>query len=211
LTINYNGALIWDPSRGEPVAHRPLPASVGREMLLRARAVDPDVILWVEILNKWYSDRHDLSFTVQGARPEGPHVLKPIDRFWHLDMTKLMLLAEPPRLRILHVVFDREFVQPGQCACHVSDDHILQFVSPGTDKGNALREICARLDVPRARVLAIGDAPNDASMLRFAGLGLAVGGCWEELHAVADEVLQQTNDEDAVAVAIERFVLNPEC
>jgi hydroxymethylpyrimidine pyrophosphatase-like HAD family hydrolase len=34
-------------------------------------------------------------------------------------------------------------------------------------------------------VLAIGDAPNDISMFELVGHSVAVGGCFEELAAVA--------------------------
>ena len=59
-----------------------------------------------------------------------------------------------------------------------------------------------RLESP----MAIGDNWNDREMLTVAGRGLVMGNADPALHALGLEVLP-TNDEDGVAVAIERYVL----
>ena len=48
---------------------------------------------------------------------------------------------------------------------------------------------------------------NDYEMIKNAGLGVAVANAVDELKAVADFVTD-SNEEDGVARAIERFVLN---
>ena len=53
---------------------------------------------------------------------------------------------------------------------------------------------------------AIGDSGNDLAMIRFAGLGVAMANADEDVKAQADFV-SASNDEDGVAVAIEKFVL----
>ena len=52
-----------------------------------------------------------------------------------------------------------------------------------------------------AVVLAFGDADNDIDMLRFAGLGVAVGGMTDEVRAAAD-VVAPPADEDGVAAFV---------
>lgn len=44
-------------------------------------------------------------------------------------------------------------------------------------------------------------------MLRLVGCGVAMGNAGESVRKSADHVLEQTNDEDGVAEAIQRFVL----
>ena len=72
-------------------------------------------------------------------------------------------------------------------------------------KGNALRFLCRRLGIYPAQCMAFGDGTNDYSMLRAAGLGVAMGNASEEVQSCADEVTQ-TNDEDGVAQMIERVL-----
>ena len=82
----------------------------------------------------------------------------------------------------------------------------VEVHSERSGKGNGLRAVAERLGVAREEILAIGDHINDIKMLRFAGIGVAMGSGLPELRAVADHVTG-TLAEDGVAQAIERFVL----
>ena len=61
--------------------------------------------------------------------------------------------------------------------------------------------------VGREELMCCGDAPNDIAMIEFAGLGVAVGNAWGGTKDHADYITG-TNDEDGVAQAIEKFVLD---
>ena len=54
--------------------------------------------------------------------------------------------------------------------------------------------------------MAIGDQHNDVTMLRWAGLGVAMGNASPEIQSVADVVTSHIDD-DGVAAAIEQYVL----
>ena len=56
------------------------------------------------------------------------------------------------------------------------------------------------------QTMAFGDGENDVSMLRAAGLGVAMGNAPEEVLAAADAVTG-TNVQDGAAQAIERYIL----
>ncbi|HET8852091.1 MAG TPA: HAD hydrolase family protein, partial [Ktedonobacteraceae bacterium] len=73
-------------------------------------------------------------------------------------------------------------------------------------KGNALRVIAEDLAIPAEEVVAIGDNHNDIGMLRFAGLGVAMGNAHAEVKAAADFVTL-SNTEDGVAVVVEEMIL----
>lgn len=77
----------------------------------------------------------------------------------------------------------------------------------GADKGSALKMLAADLGVEREHVMAIGDQGNDATMVAWAGLGVAMGNGNTVTQAVADWIAP-TLDEDGAAVAIETFILS---
>jgi hypothetical protein len=77
----------------------------------------------------------------------------------------------------------------------------------GVDKGDALRRLSAYLDVPQARVMAIGDQGNDVPMIIWAGLGVAMGNGNDAAKTVSDWIAPPVSAAGAV-VAIERFLLN---
>lgn len=66
--------------------------------------------------------------------------------------------------------------------------------------------LAEKFRISPAEVIAIGDSFNDLSMIRYAGLGVAMGNSPEEIREQADFVTD-TNDNDGVAKVIERFVL----
>lgn len=64
-----------------------------------------------------------------------------------------------------------------------------------------------RLGLEREDVIACGDGLNDLSMIRYAGLGVAMANAQPEVKEAAD-VVTLSNDEDGVAEVIERYILN---
>lgn len=84
---------------------------------------------------------------------------------------------------------------------------LLDVLDPGVGKAEALAFLQARFEVSVAQTLAIGDNWNDQEMLAGAGLGLVMGNADPEMLALGLPVLP-TNDEDGVALAIERHVLD---
>ena len=54
-------------------------------------------------------------------------------------------------------------------------------------------------------MLAIGDDGNDISMLKTAGIGVAMANASDEAKAAADDVTREDNNHDGVAEAIYRF------
>jgi hydroxymethylpyrimidine pyrophosphatase-like HAD family hydrolase len=73
-------------------------------------------------------------------------------------------------------------------------------------KGNALAMLASTLDIPLEETMAVGDASNDISMLRVAGLGVAMGQASRRVRASAD-VVTGSNAEDGLAQALETHVL----
>ncbi len=80
----------------------------------------------------------------------------------------------------------------------------LDLSPVGVHKASGLEEVCRRLGVDRADVLAIGDGRNDVEMLRWAGRGVAMGQAVEEVRLAADDVTATVQD-DGVAVELDRW------
>jgi hydroxymethylpyrimidine pyrophosphatase-like HAD family hydrolase len=65
----------------------------------------------------------------------------------------------------------------------------LEFTTIESDKARALAFLCARMGIPQAQTIAAGDGRNDASMIAWAGLGIAVEGSEPEVIAAADRTI----------------------
>lgn len=85
-------------------------------------------------------------------------------------------------------------------------DNNLEANAKGINKGMALLKLGEMLGICQEEIMACGDGMNDYEMLKTVGFGVAMKNGDERVKAVADYVTE-TNDEDGVAKAIERFVL----
>lgn len=72
----------------------------------------------------------------------------------------------------------------------VAGETVLHIWHSSISKGNALAGHCRERGIRPQEVAAFGDMPMDASLLAFAGLGVAVPGAHPDLKAVADQVAE---------------------
>ena len=86
-----------------------------------------------------------------------------------------------------------------------SAPHFIEFAAGSASKESALRVLTQLLGITSAQVMAFGDAENDAEMLSFAGIGVAMGNAAEILKQIADMVTA-SNAEDGVAQTIEKLL-----
>ena len=87
-----------------------------------------------------------------------------------------------------------------------SHDLFVEVHSLDASKGHGLRFLAEHYGVPQAETIAVGDSGNDASMIEWAGLGVAVANALPEVFAVADEIAPPVM-EDGLAYVIERHIL----
>ena len=88
-----------------------------------------------------------------------------------------------------------------------SREILLEWSPKNVHKANGLEKLIAHLGIERSQVMACGDEANDLSMIEWAGLGVAMQNAVAIVKEAANVVTPMTNDEDAVAWAIEEYVL----
>jgi len=82
----------------------------------------------------------------------------------------------------------------------------IEINAAAANKGQALLALAAHLGLRPEQTMAFGDGLNDVTMLRDAGIGVAMGNASDELKALAD-LTTASCDEDGVAQTIEQFLL----
>jgi Cof subfamily protein (haloacid dehalogenase superfamily) len=204
--INYNGALIWDEKHRKVIEHVPLDVAVAKKLIAWGRKKYPDLLVSVEILDKWYTDHYsDLpEYMTETSRHFTPDFIGPLEAFMRVPITKLMFLGNPDWIAELEKAVPDKFGK--KVAQTRSDPHLLQFMNPAISKAMALAKVANALGIDAQNVMAIGDAPNDIHMLQWAGMAVAPENAWKEAKQVAHAIVP-SNDEDCVGIALKRFVL----
>jgi Cof subfamily protein (haloacid dehalogenase superfamily) len=90
-----------------------------------------------------------------------------------------------------------------------SEPFFLEFLHKSVNKGAGVEALAKNLNIKQEEVICIGDAGNDIHMVKYAGLGVAMGNAFPELKRVAS-FITKTNDQNGVAHVINKFILNGE-
>jgi Cof subfamily protein (haloacid dehalogenase superfamily) len=204
LQINYNGALIWDEVHGRTVFHRPMSGGMVREIITAARGLFPEILVSCEILDRWYTDRADQTYTTETGRMFKPDVICDVDEFCDGPITKLMLLGEPRLVRRLAPILSDQF--GGMVTVLHADDDLLQIMDKRVGKAVALKKVAATYGIDSDEIMAIGDAPNDVGMLQLAGVAIAMDNAHPLVKKVADWIAP-SNDDHGVHAALKRYGL----
>ncbi len=117
------------------------------------------------------------------------------------DRTKILFMTEEENMSVLRETAD---------SAPFADDYTFVKSSPwyyellpkDTDKGTGLLRLAEMLGIPMNRVIAVGDNENDLSLIKAAGIGIAVANAADRVKAAADYVTRESCDDDAIAAVI---------
>ncbi len=128
-----------------------------------------------------------------------PEEIKP-----SLMISKTMWIAEPKRITAMKrdlpkSLYDDMYIVQ-------TEPVFLEALHKGVSKGKTLLKLASQLGIQPDQVMALGDQGNDLSMIKRAGLGVAMGNAIPEDKQNA-QFVTKTNNENGVAYAIKKFAL----
>jgi len=85
------------------------------------------------------------------------------------------------------------------------DVEVLEVFDPAVNKWEGLLQVARTHGIEPAQIVAIGDDVNDLTMIKSAGLGVAMGNAKPEVLAAAKRVIKR-NDQDGLAEFLEELV-----
>ncbi len=121
-------------------------------------------------------------------------------------VNKMLITLDPVRLP--HVLRAGAERFAGQIDLYPSSPFFIEAVPLGVAKDKSLAALLDRMGFTRENLMACGDGMNDRSMLRYAGVGVAMANAEGPVKAEADYITDADNNHDGVAEAIERFILH---
>lgn len=204
--LSYNGGEIIDWKTKEMLYANVLPNEVMPRLDACARQNGVALLTYDE---EYIVTEHPDDEYVQKEAFLNKMSIRPAKEFLkeiHLPVPKCLIVGEPQKLIPIEAELSVEL--QGQMGVFRSEPYFLELVPQGIDKAQSLAVLLQKRNISREEMVAIGDGYNDLSMIEFAGMGVAMGNAQEPVKKAADYITL-TNEEDGVAVAVEKlFALN---
>jgi len=204
--IFLQGQIVYD-ANGKVIFQQSLTPAIARQVLTFAEDRGFLMIGYSGSRILVRADHSALADGIQKYHEPQHEVVGPLQNL--LDSTafnKLMAIGEPRSITALRWQLGTQLNGSARLM-QAGLSNMLEVLPPGGSKGNALKNLLKELRIPNENVLAIGDAENDMEMIQLAGIGVAVGNASAKLKEAAQYTVA-TNDQDGVAEALERFVLD---
>ena len=204
--LAYNGGAIVDCGPGHRVLwHQDLPAPMVPALCAFAREQNVAIVTYN-------------SEGIVTERPEDPWAQREgftnklpmigvdnLAAYVNYPVNKMLITLDPVRLP--HVLKAGLECFAGQIDLYPSSPFFIEAVPLGVAKDHSLAALLDRMGLTRDNLMACGDGMNDRSMIRYAGVGVAMANAEGPVKAEADYVTAADNNHDGVAEAVERFIL----
>lgn len=212
IAITYNGGLIQKTENGEIVSQ----ITFNREECLDIYELGQFLEMPVNFI--------DLDYVYEPPYPVGAESVymatnKNVPKNQALQFMDIAMEELPDPFTINKIVMSRPteeldaIIPKIPAAYHEkyniykSQPFILEVLPQNVDKGYSMRVLGEMLGLEKNQIMGIGDQENDLSLVENAGFGVAMGNAIEHVKESAD-FITKTNDENGVAHAIHKFVLN---
>lgn len=203
--LSYNGAKITNFQTGEVVYNETLP----EEMIpsIYEEAIDSHVgIITYEgndaIAGNGIDKYNELEARINGI---GLREVKDFPNYITFPINKCLLTGEPEHMAEVEQKMKERF--GNFLNIFRSEPFFVEVMPQNIDKAYSLGKLLKHLDLERSQMIACGDGFNDLSMIKYAGLGVAMANAQEVVKQAADYITL-SNDEDGVAKVIDKFMLN---
>jgi Cof subfamily protein (haloacid dehalogenase superfamily) len=209
MAVCANGAVTYDSATDRIVSARTLSPDALAELAEIANRVIPGSGLAVERVGR---SAHDAATPQFVSSPGYEHAWLNPD---NTEVSVEDLLSAPAVKLLIRRAGALSADMAAALADHVggkgditysTNNGLIEVVPVGISKATGVEELARPLGITADEVVAFGDMPNDVPMLRWAGLGVAMGNAHPEAVAAADEVTAD-NSQDGVAQVLERWWL----
>ncbi len=220
--VALNGAVILDPVNGDPIETSPFPSEVAKKIANFAQKNNVYAhfygynVLYVEKLNDMNKKWSIANVVMDEAKELTEANYK--DQLAHFSLEEVGNLSNfvsetdhPPLFKATVIDEDTELIEKlyqeisqwPELSVTRTGKRRFDINAAGVSKKTALIDLCNRMELNREDVVAAGDYDNDAEMISWAGLGVAMENGNDFIKNMADD-LTLSNEENGVAELIKK-------
>lgn len=203
--LSFNGGKIINFKTKEVIYNETLP----REMIpaIYEEAVENKVgIITYEgddaIAGNGIDQYNELEGRINGI---GLREVEDFANYVRFPVNKCLLTGDPEHMEEVEIKMKERF--GNLLNIYRSEPFFVEVMPQNIDKAYSLGKLLTYLGLDRSQMIACGDGFNDLSMIKYAGLGVAMANAQEQVKEAANYITA-SNDEDGVAKVIYKFMLN---
>ena len=204
FVMGWNGGVVIDISTGEIISESLLPEGIAADIAAFAAAYGVPVVAHTQDL--FVSETPDDEIIQLEARLNRMTVEKIDSLADYADQRfyKCVITGSDEKLARLEEIASRHF--EGRLSVCRSEPYFLDISPFGIDKAHGLDVLAKHFGLTKDDFIACGDGFNDLSMIKYAGLGVAMGNAQQVVKQNADYITDSCDDDGLVPV-IEKFLL----
>lgn len=201
--LSFNGGRITDYKSGEIIHDEKLPGEYIKEIYDLSAENHVNIMSYEgdDVISENIDDEYlHIEARINGL---GIRKIEDFPKYIDFPVNKCLMLGPGEYLaevekRVYEKLHDRMDV-------YRSEPFFLEILPKGIDKARSLMHLLKRFGYTKEELMACGDGYNDLTMIKYAGVGVAMSNGNEEVKKCAD-FITLSNEEDGVARAIERFI-----
>lgn len=202
FVLSFNGAKVIDIRHNQIIFEKALPSSqihkifeLGKEHHITVLTYENEAII-TENPNDQYVQK-------ESAINKMPiREVVNLRDYVYFPLVKCLMVGDGDHLAKVEPIVREELGE--EFNVYRSEPYFLEVMPENIDKAYSLSKLLEHLNLTREEMVCCGDGFNDVSMIKYAGLGVAMENANEKVKEVADYITA-SNDNDGIAEVLERF------
>ena len=213
LLISYNGSKVVNFQTGEDLFNEPLSVEDAKAVLEHMKKfdvrpmIDKDEYMYVnDVYNCMIKFRGEDFNVIKYESRGGNYKLCEIDdlaAFVDYPLNKILTTSDPEYLEEHYLKIMEPFKD--KLNCMFTAPFYFEFTAKNIDKAKALDTVLKPLNITADEVIAFGDGHNDISIVKYAGIGVAMENAVSDLKEIADEITL-SNEQDGIAESLKKHI-----
>lgn len=204
--LSFNGGMITNCKTGEVVFSKMLPLESNEKIIGLAEKERVGILTYSTDGKVLYTNQSDSPYARLEQRINHMEICQVDDmvsrinyqvpKFLMIDDGDFLAMVEPR----VKAAMGKNF------SVYRSEPFFLEILPRGIDKAASLERLLDIIGLKREQMIACGDGYNDLTMIKYAGLGVAMENAVLPVRKAADYITCSNND-DGVAYVVEKFML----
>lgn len=213
LLVSFNGSKVVDCQTKEVLFDQTMRIEDAREVLEHMKnfkvypMIDKGNYLFVNDVYKGMITYQNENIDIIQYEARGGNFklceIEDLSSFVDFPLNKILTAGDPEYLNKHYQDMMEPFKE--RLNCMFTAPFYFEFTAKGIDKAKALDSVLKPMGFQQEEMVAFGDGDNDATMLSYAGIGVAMDNAQDSLKKIADKITL-SNEEDGIAVMLETLL-----